>query len=85
MSPRKTPTAVKRKTMNVRALLLVFLLMGTAAVADDVPWDSLTADQQKVLSSFRENWSELPAERRERLAKQHLDEGFFVHRSGLPG
>ncbi len=42
---------------------------GTEASTAGVPWNNLSADQQKLLGKFSGNWSTLPPERQQALAR----------------
>jgi len=51
-------------------LILGLSLLGlghAAAWAGDIPWSSLSADEQRTLSKARNNWDQLPTERQQRL------------------
>lgn len=73
---------------RVRLLALVFLLAGTPAQADvdpyrlylaqrgDIPWNSLSPDEQQALKRYRGQWDEYSGERQQRLrdgAQRYLD------------
>lgn len=61
-------------------LLALTLLIGTApAMAGDIPWSSLSDDQQRILHRARDRWDDMPTERQQRLLRgaerwQHMDE-----------
>ncbi len=60
-----------RKTERLAALFLLLLpclLSGRMAFAA-TEWDSLSADQQRLLGQFESRWEQIPEERRQRLAR----------------
>jgi len=72
----------------VRLLALVFLLAGAPAQADvdpyrlylaqrgDIPWNSLSPEEQQALKRYRGQWDEYGGERQQRLregAQRYLD------------
>jgi len=61
---------MKPITRRPLILILGLSLMGlghAAAWAGDIPWSSLSADEQRTLSKARDNWDQLPTERQQRL------------------
>ena len=57
--------------MKARTILAIAMItFAGLAVAEDtgVSWEQLSADQQRVLSSFSENWDSLTPERQMRLS-----------------
>jgi hypothetical protein len=72
----------------VRLLALVFLLAGTPTQADvdpyrlylaqrgDIPWNSLSPEEQQALKRYRGQWDEYSGERQQRLregAQRYMD------------
>ena len=59
---------MKPITRNALALILGLMTMGPViAQAGDIPWSSLSADEQRILSRAHGNWDQLPTERQQRL------------------
>ena len=48
-------------------LFCLFLLTALPAISQELPWNSLSADQQEVLEPHRQNWEKIPEERRRLL------------------
>ena len=60
------------KPMTRRTLILILglgmiSLLPVVARAGDIPWSSLSADEQRTLSKARKGWDQLPTERQQRL------------------
>jgi hypothetical protein len=57
--------------MRMRILIpfiaLALLLGHAAAFAGDIPWSSLTPEEQRILHKARDNWERMPTERQHRL------------------
>lgn len=61
---------MKAITRHISLLLFSLTLLGlgqTIAWAGDIPWSSLSADEQRTLSKARGNWEQLSTERQQRL------------------
>lgn len=61
---------MSRNRHHPAALILCLSLLGlapTAARAGDIPWSSLSADEQRVLSRARDGWEQMSTERQRRL------------------
>lgn len=57
---------------------LISLSAASTAQAGDIPWSSLSAEEQRTLSRARDNWDQLPTGRQQRLLEgarrwQHMN------------
>lgn len=58
------------KRLHLLLLGLVLLApLAPSAYAGDIPWSSLSPDQQRILSRAHDRWDQLPTERQQRLLR----------------
>jgi hypothetical protein len=66
--PKQVTAMPKRHLILLLGLVLLAPLAPTA-FAGDIPWSSLSSDQQRILSRARDRWDQLPTERQQRLLR----------------
>jgi hypothetical protein len=49
--------------------LVLLVPLAPAALAGDIPWSSLSPDQQRILSRARDRWDQMPTQRQQRLLR----------------
>ena len=69
----RTMSSVRFHSIAARVLLIAALALGSASAfaqtGAQVPWSSLTADQQQLLEAVHKNWDQLPPPAQQRLIR----------------
>jgi len=60
---------MRRLTLNLLLGLTLLAPLAPAALAGDIPWSSLSPEEQHILSRAREHWEQMPTERQQRLLR----------------